>query len=238
MRGGSYDDAMRTWPHARDEEFRFVVDLARPVAGEVVVDVPAGGGYLAEHLPAGVDLVAVETSTPFAERCAERGITVVTSDLAASALPDETAHVVLSIAGMHHEPDHRALLSAWRRVLVPGGRLVAADVAAGSAEARFLDGFVGEHNGTGHRGWFFGDDVAVHAAEAGYREVQVVDGRYRWWAADELALACFCIGLFGLHDTDPVEVLSAIEESFDLVREPDRCGLPWGLRAVIGRVPA
>ncbi|MEZ5140807.1 MAG: hypothetical protein R2711_19140 [Acidimicrobiales bacterium] len=73
--------------------------------------------------------------------------------------------MLVSIAGIHHETDHRPC-SALAAGLAPGGRLVLADVAAGSAPARFLDGFVGDHNGHGHAGTYLGDDLAELARRA------------------------------------------------------------------------
>jgi SAM-dependent methyltransferase len=237
-RGGRYDDAMRRWPHVRDEEFRFVLDLAAPAPGETLIDVPSGGGYLDVHVAAGVEVIGVEVSDEFIERGREHGVAAYASGLEAAGLPAGSADVVVSIAGMHHEDDHGALFAAWRRLLVPGGRLVAADVVAGSAEARFLDGFVGEWTSTGHAGQYFGDDLARLGTSAGYADVRVVDGRYHWWAEDEASLAAFCTSLFGLEDVTAAMVLEAIEAGPGITRQDGRVGLRWGLRALVARSAA
>jgi SAM-dependent methyltransferase len=237
-RGGSYDDAMDRWPHVRDEELRFAVELAQPVAGERVVDVPAGGGYLRDHLPAGVEHVAVEPSATFVERSRRRGATAVESSLRADVLAASSADVVISLAGVHHEPDVFELLVAWRRVLVAGGRIVLADVATGSAEAAFLDGFVGRHNGHGHRGTYLGPDLADIARRSGLTDVRVTDGSYAWWAEDRAALVAFCTQLFGLRDVAPDEVDAALVDGPGIVAGPDgRVGLRWGLRALVATSP-
>ncbi|HWJ60497.1 MAG TPA: methyltransferase domain-containing protein, partial [Acidimicrobiales bacterium] len=158
-RGGRYDDAMGRWPSVRDEEFAFVIDLVDPRPGETLIDVPSGGGYLADRVPAGVVVIAVEASEAFIERGRQRGVRAVAAGLRGEGLAPAHADVVLSLAGMHHEDDHDELLAAWTGLLRPGGRLVAADVVAGSAEAVFLDGFVGEWTATGHAGHYFGDDL-------------------------------------------------------------------------------
>src|SRR5690349_3192096 len=101
-RGGRYDDAMGRWPRVRDGEFAFVLDLAAPQAGEVLVDVPSGGGYLADRVPEGVVVVAVEASEAFIERGRVRGVRAVAAGLRADGLAAGRADVVLSLAGMHH----------------------------------------------------------------------------------------------------------------------------------------
>lgn len=231
-RGGRYDDAMRRWPTVRDEEFAFVVDLARPAAGETVIDVPSGGGYLARHLPAGVEVVAVEVAEGFVAGHGS-GAEVLATGLEAAGLPASCADAVVSVAGMHHEDDHGALFAAWRRLLRPAGRLVAADVVAGSAEAEFLDGFVGEWTSTGHAGHYFGDDLAQIGERAGLTDITVHDGRYHWWAPDEAALAGFCASLFGLDGVTADQVLAALDAGPGITREAGRVGLRWGLRAIV-----
>lgn len=236
-RGGRYDDAMRQWPTVRDEEFSFVLDLVDLRAGETLVDVPSGGGYLAERVPDGVTVIAVEASEAFVERGRQQGVRAVAAGLRAEGLAGGSADAVLSLAGMHHEDDHDELFGAWARLLRPGGRLVAADVVAGSAEAVFLDGFVGEWTSTGHAGRYFGADLAALAEAGGLVDVAVVDGRYHWWAATDEELAAFCTRLFGLEGVTGHQVLAALERGPGLDREDGRVGLRWGLRAVTGRVP-
>ncbi|MGI8755722.1 MAG: class I SAM-dependent methyltransferase [Acidimicrobiales bacterium] len=237
-RGSTYDDAMARWPTARSEEFGFVLGLAQPQPGERLYDIPAGGGYLAEHLKPDVVYTAIEVSASFAQRCRVRGVDVVEGDLQAASLPAECADVVVSLAGVHHEPHLAGLLSAWHRLLRPGGRLVVADVAAGSAVATFLDGYVGDHNGVGHRGGFLGPEVGRMVEEAGFVDVEVVDRHYHWWCEDALALGRYCKALFDLKAPPPAEVLAALVDGPGVDHDIDgNVGLRWALRAVVGQRP-
>lgn len=236
QRGDRYDDAMARWPAARAEELAFACRLAAVGPGERVLDVPSGGGYLAQHLPAAAHVLSVEPSAVFAERSRRQGHDVVRCSLRAEAVADRSIDVLVSVAGVHHDADLVGLLAAWRRVLAPGGRIVVADVARGSAVAEFLDGFVGRHTAQGHVGTYLGDDLAQLAHDAGYRDIEVIDGAYRWWADDLDDLAAFCTELFGLEGVTTAEVGQALVDGPGVeVADDGRAGLRWGLRALVAR---
>ena len=237
-RGGAYDDAMGSEPQARDEEFAFVLGLADPSPPCRLLDAPAGGGYLAEHLPTGVEYVALESASSFAARCRDRGLTVIEDDISAPSVAGATFDAVVSVAGVHHESDLSAVLAAWRRLLRPGGRVVVADVAQGSDVATFLDGFVGVFNTSGHAGHYLGADLATLAEQAGFDAPRVVDGAYHWWFADEHALGRYCRRLFGLDGVTDEEIVEAARHRLGIDVAPDgRVGLRWGLRAVVAAAP-
>ncbi|MFM8237140.1 MAG: class I SAM-dependent methyltransferase [Actinomycetota bacterium] len=237
-RGEIYDDAMAAVPGARDEEFGFVVGLAEPSAGLHLLDIPAGGGYLAGHLPPGVGYTAVECAPTFAARCRARGLMVIEDEIGASSLAAGCADVIVSVAGLHHEADLTAVVAGWRRLLRPEGRLVIADVAEGSAVAAFLDGYVGRHNDVGHHGRYLGPGIADLVRAAGFGAVRTVDRSYHWWFADERELGRFGVGLFGLGGVSPVEFVAAARELLGVDEAADgRIGLRWGLRAVTAGIP-
>lgn len=236
-RGATYDDAMAWWPDARAEELGFAVELADPTGGERLLDVPAGGGYLADHLPSDVTYQALEVSAPFAARARERGLDVATGPLDGSSLPPGEVDVLVSLAGTHHEPDLSRLLTGWSRLLRPGGRLVVADVVAGSAPAAFLDGFVAAHNGTGHDATFLGPDLEDQARAVGLVDVTIIDRAYHWWFEDEAGLASYCTALFGLRGVAAAEVVGAVRRGPGIDEDGGRMGMCWSLRALVARRP-
>ena len=68
-RGQAYHRAMQLVPGARRREFSAALELIGLHRGGVLCDdVPSGGGYLADHLPADLDLrlVAIDPSDVFA----------------------------------------------------------------------------------------------------------------------------------------------------------------------------
>jgi len=153
-RGHSYHAAMERFPRARAEEFRRLVDYAEPLGeSAMVVDVPAGGGYLRPFLSPGVSLIDVDPARSFLHAGRHLGADRVVC-AAYDALPfDEgSIDVVFSLAGLHHVEEHVAVFHEWHRVLRLDGIAVIGDVYRGTATECFLEDVVDRFNRMGHRG--------------------------------------------------------------------------------------
>jgi ubiquinone/menaquinone biosynthesis C-methylase UbiE len=103
--------------------------LGRPVrAGETVLDVGCGTGWLAAGLPRaqpGLSVIGVDLSRGMLGRARAAGAwPLLRAD--AQRLPLATASVdlIVSRGVLHHLPDVPAALTEWRRVLRPGGAVV------------------------------------------------------------------------------------------------------------------
>jgi SAM-dependent methyltransferase len=227
-RGSDYDQAMRLNPHARDEEFRAVVERARLAAGMTVIDVPAGGGYLAAHLPAGCRWLGHEPCRSFVDADDAR-----TTTLLPLPWPDATADAAISLAGVHHLADKRALFDELARATKPGATLVLADVHADAAVARFLDDFVGAHNSTGHEGSYLGPYTADELRESGWQVQRAERVPFHWRFADRAAMGRFCHLMFDLRTATPEETAHAAEAMLGVDEGPDGVGLRWELYCVV-----
>lgn len=228
-RGSSYDRAMRAHPAARRAEFAQVVRAARLRPGDRVGDVPAGGGYLRAHLPADVMWLGHEP-------CASFGAEAAHGD-SHGVLPlpwsDASLDRVISLAGVHHHEDKRPFHREPARVLRPGGLYALSDVASGSPVGRFLDGFVGERNRTGHAGSYLGPETPSQLREAGFVVREDELRRFHWVAADPGSLADFCVVLFGLADTPRELFLEVAARELGIETLPDGVGLRWELRTLV-----
>jgi ubiquinone/menaquinone biosynthesis C-methylase UbiE len=159
----------------RGPSTRLVVDLARVVPEDRVVDVGCGPGlFLKEAAERGATAVGVDPSARMRRLAVRRipaglrpAVTVV--DGAAEHLPleDGSATVAWAVASFHHWSDPDAGLAEVHRVLAPTGRLLIAERLAGP------------------RGWFRGhaltwegaEAVADLARRAGFAEVAVTRHR-------------------------------------------------------------
>jgi SAM-dependent methyltransferase len=93
-----------------------------------VLEVGCGPGVFAarllEELP-GIALLATDQSGRFVELTTQRGVTARVMDVQHLLAPDDSYDVVIAMWMLYHVPDLDRGLAELRRVLRPGGRLVA-----------------------------------------------------------------------------------------------------------------
>jgi SAM-dependent methyltransferase len=218
-RGDRYHAAMRRHPQARRAEFAQLFAQVSVAPGQRVLDLPAGGGYLAHALPADAQLVSLELSGGFGG-----GVEVV--DFAAPWRWGRFDHAVC-LAALHHIDDQDAFLARLLGTLAPGGTLHLADVVDGSGIARFLDGFVGHWNGTGHAGAYLRPDRARF--EALGRVARCEEVECAWTFADEAAMLDFTGRLFGLVDCPDAALREALHELVGVHATARGIELAWRL---------
>ncbi len=239
-RGERYHRAMRDWPEARAAELQLLPGALGVRDGEVLIDAPAGGGYLARYLSAGVRYIAVDPVGEFFRRCpGEQGIDRVHCPLDAIALPDSTADAVASLAGLHHERCLPAILAEFQRVLRPGGRLGIAEIATGSAPARFLNGFVDAHSSLGHDGHFFDGDVIDLLKASRLVDVSLQITPLEWRFPDLASMARFTQALFGMDQASDDQVIDGIDRLLGTRSlEDGGVAMRWELLVVTAHKPS
>jgi len=208
LRGSAYDRAMRDYPKARREEFGQAIVRAQLRPGMVVLDAPAGGGYLSNWLPEGCIYKGHEPCGAFNHH----GGAGLADQVSLLPLPfgSQQADVVISLAGVHHLAEKRPLFSEFLRVLKPGGRLVVSDVREASSVARFLDEFVGAFNSTGHEGIYLNDGTLSDLTSVGWQIERSEVIQFHWLFDSKMDMGHFCHGLFDLQSCEVVDTIAAI----------------------------
>jgi SAM-dependent methyltransferase len=232
-RARSYHSAMLDFPHARDAEFEAVIEPLHDAGDGVVCDMPAGGGYLANYVPAGLRYVGVEPVEAFSASPVSRAAGA-TMNAPITAVPLESGSVdyVISLAGLHHEADLLAVFSEMRRLLKPGGRVVMADVAEGTGPARFLNGFVDRNSPQGHDGRFLDGATAPLVEQAGLAVMDDQLVEVPWLFGSREDAGRFCENLFGVQGIPWAGVADAMDEDIGFGSDARGLRLKWVLRRI------
>lgn len=231
-RGVKYDDAMRQFPSARDQEFGTALSFIDFDSVSVVCDIPSGGGYLRRFLNKDISLVCVEESDDFYELCPVSSNTTRLKGSLDSVLPVETdlADVIFSIAGLHHLQDKRNIVNEFYRITKPTGEVVIADVSLACITAPWLNVFVHENNSVGHDGIFLDKHFDQMVEEAGFSVLFNKIVRYDWVFESELSMVKFCRSLFGIDLCSDEDILEGIKKYLGYRIGDDLVRMNWELK--------
>lgn len=228
-RGSRYDDAMRRNPRARDEEFTQAIHFTKINAGMIVADVPSGGGYLETYLPKTVNYLGHDPCASFTNH----GQLTHNKPLLPLPWPNESVDIVISLAGIHHLNEKKSFFKELYRITKPTGRIVISDVAENSAAAKFLDGFVGSHNSTGHEGIFLDEMTFEELKETGWTINQSKHNNFHWRFANRDEMVNFCHDLFDIQKSTREKTLRAIEAELGTIDFSDgTAGMNWSLLTI------
>lgn len=230
QRGHQYHQAMTLYPRARAEEFHHVVRMTDIKDGDVVCDIPSGGGYLRGFVHRTASFLHIETSEVFAGLCRANGASNVWL-ATLEDIPIETGSVdkVISLAALHHVDEKERFFSEAYRLLRPGGTLTIADVRAHSAASEFLEGFVNDHNTMGHRGNYIDDKTHEDIQQRGFTVSESSQIPFHWQFDSPQAMGQFCQLLFGIDKADSVQVVEGIRKHVGYLVEGNACRMNWEL---------
>ena len=232
-RARSYHRAMCHFPSARNAEFKAMLTPLEGRRVRSICDLPAGGGYLASYLPADWSYTAVEPTDSFADLSVlATGQTMIRSPITAVPLADRSFDAAISLAGLHHEPDKGLVLNEVARLLRDGARAVIADVAEGSRQDLFLNGFVDANSALGHRGEFLGREFADEVARSGLTIESDETVETPWHFGSMEDAAAFATDLFGVS-APPAAVADALDTIIGCEPAGQGVVVRWSLRRIV-----
>ncbi|MDA1075978.1 MAG: class I SAM-dependent methyltransferase [Proteobacteria bacterium] len=231
-RAGTYNEATRRYPDARENERKALLDLLDLKPGDRVCDTPAGGGFVADGITRdygdAVKVVCVEPSAVFSEVIGTR-FEVYNAPVEATGLTSGSFNAVASLAGLHHVEDRQPIFSEWQRLLVAGGVVAVADAASGTGTAAFLNSFLDRYTPGGHKGIFFDAGEFTHGLErAGFEEVTEVLTSVPWTFRCVDDMVDFCTRLFDVK-AGRCEVATALNDTVGIVSTDSGVALQWEL---------
>ena len=237
QRGHLYNEAHGIAPHARDAEAAMLIQWLQPKPGETIVVTSAGGGYdscrIAEYLaPESATIICVEPSERFSSLIPDT-FQVHNVPLDRIPIPDAQADAVINLAALHHCENRDELFNEWGRLLKPGGRIILADVEAGSSNGAFLNTVVDRFTPGGHEGIFLVPGELQHWFEGkGYLHCEEKLESYQWIFQHQEEMVRFSHSLFGMEQANDEQILEGISRYLGVLQlnSGSQVAYPWSLR--------
>ncbi len=159
LRGELYRMSAVFGLNARNQDLEYMKQWIKPKHGEISVDIAAGTGFISKPLAEWTQstVYAIDPSEVQLKNCSKKceGLPVQTilGSLSEMTTLEGEIDIATSFGGIHHIIGNNAQKNTFAnisKVLKPGGRFVAADVAANTTLADWFEKIVKKHCLTGH----------------------------------------------------------------------------------------
>jgi cyclopropane fatty-acyl-phospholipid synthase-like methyltransferase len=236
-RGDSYNQAHMLFPSARHIERQLLLNLLDLKPKDIVIDAPAGGGFVSEALQEHVmKTICIEPSPEFA-RSIPISWQTHCEPIYKTTLATASATKYASLAGLHHlsPEDMKATFAEAYRLLQPAGIIAVADVKTCTKQAQFLNGPVDRYTDTGHQGKYFETGkLSEYLRDAEFSNVQEQHHEFDWIFDTQDQMFAFVKMLFGMTKATLDQVAEAINEYLSPHVQIHKATLTWGLTYASG----
>lgn len=218
-RGKSYDLAMKTYPNARDQEFKQLFHNSSPKENEIILDVASLGGYLNKYCHESNQIISLDFSN------AINDINTV-SPYQKWDIP--TVDRIVCLATLHHIEHFDTFLNNLKTHLSKTGIIHLADVSIDNPISKFLDEFVGKYTSTGsHNGIYYDWNQLTFPSDLNVISIQ--NRECPWIFKSETEMIEFCRLLFDLRNITNEDILIGLKELVGYKENENNIQLNWNL---------
>lgn len=236
-RAATYRDALSSYGDAWRADIACMRRFLDPKPGERILEIGSGNGYFSRAIadlvgPDGL-LVATDPSTDqlagLEAEATHGNIRVVETSAEAIAIDYADLDAAWSRGAFHHVPDKTAAFARIADLVRPGGRLVIADVFAGTQLARYFDSIIARTCCTGHEVAFLSREFAESlCALTGFGEPTFHEVTTPWEFAEREDVGRFLALLFSAKDgVTAQECLEAAERFLTVTPTWSGWALQW-----------
>jgi len=236
-RSATYRDALAGYAEAWRADIACMERFLTPQPGERILEIGAGNGYFSRAIAQriGPDGLLV-ASDPSVDQLSALGledeydaIRVVPAAADTLAIPYYDFDAIWSRGAIHHVLDKTSAFARFADVVRPGGRLVIADIFAGTRLARYFDSFIARSCCTGHEVAFLSREFAESlCALTGWGRPAFHEVITPWEFAERDDIGRFLHLLFAAKDEySPQDCLEAADRFLSVTPTASGWALMW-----------